>query len=1001
VTRRLAPTVAFPDATAPGVTVTRPSLRIPDRVSSDATPQLRELAAELVRAIDGEVRFGVGDRALYSTDASNYRHLPLGVVLPRHVEDVVETIRLCAQAGVPVLPRGGGTSLAGQACNEAVVIDASKYLPDILEIDERSRTARVQPGVVLDHLRARAGRGGLTFAPDPATHEHCTLAGMIGNDSCGVHSLLSEFDGPGPRTTHNVRELDVLTSDGLRMRVGATNDDQVAGIIAAGGRRAEIYTALRDLRDRYADAIRSRFPRIARRVSGYNLEHLLPERGFDLAKSLVGSEGTCVTILEATVELVPWPAHRATILLGFHDVFAAADAVPAIREHRPIGLEGFDDHLVDDNRRKGLNAAAVDGLPAGAGWLLVEFGGDDRAEAEARGRDALAVLERLPGLTGSELLTDPARSAAAWGVRQSGLGATAVVPGKPPRWEGWEDAAVPPERLGDYLRGFRALLDRYGYEASLYGHFGQGCVHSRATFDLASTAGIAAFREFVSEAAGLVVGLGGSLSGEHGDGQARAELLPTMFGDRLVRAFEEFKRIWDPAGLMNPGRIVHPARLDADLRQGPSYAPRPVSTRFSYPRDGGSFAGAALRCVGVGTCRRTEGGTMCPSYRVTRDEEHSTRGRARLLYEMLNGAELDLWRSEEVKEALDLCLSCKACRTECPVNVDIATYKAEFLSHYYQGRARPRVAYAMGLLPWWARAGSRTPGLANALLSGPAARIAKRAGGIAPERTAPRFADVRFSARFARRRGRRLAGQRVVLFPDTFTEAFDPEIGLAAADVLERAGARVEVPPRWVCCGRPLFDHGMLDLAARLLRRTLDVLGPAVRDGVPIVVLEPSCAAVFRDELPSLLPGDDARALSDRVVTLAQYLVSRGFEPSRVGAPAIVQLHCHQKAVVGADADRALLGALGLDLSEPEPGCCGMAGAFGFAAGRSFEASIRIAERALLPAVRGAGDGTLVIADGFSCRTQIEQGSGRPALHLAEVLADDVTARDRPGRGGP
>jgi FAD/FMN-containing dehydrogenase/Fe-S oxidoreductase len=968
--------------------MTRTALRIADRPPDDATPLLRDLAADLARTIDGEVRFGRGDRALYATDASNYRHLPLGVVLPRHGEDVIATIRLCSAAGVPVLPRGGGTSLAGQGCNEAVVVDMSKYLPDVLDVDERSRTARVQPGVVLDHLRARAGEGGLTFAPDPATHDLCTLAGMIGNDSCGVHSLLSEFDGPGPRTTHNVRELDVLTSDGERLRVGATTDEEVAAIVGAGGRRGEIYAALRDLRDRFADEIRSRFPRIARRVSGYNLEHLLPEHGFDIAKALVGSEGTCVTILEATVELVPWPAHRTTILLGFEDVFAAADAVPAIRELRPIGLEGFDDHLVDDNRRKGLNAVAVRGLPDGTGWLLVEFGGDDRDDAEARGRDALAALERLSGLTGSELLTDPARSAATWGVRQSGLGATAIVPGKPPRWEGWEDAAVPPERLGEYLRGFRALLDRYGYEASLYGHFGQGCVHSRATFDLASADGIAAFRGFVTEAAGLVVGLGGSLSGEHGDGQARAELLPAMFGDGLVRAFEEFKRIWDPAGLMNPGRIVNPAALDADLRLGPSYAQRPLATRFSYPEDGGSFPHAALRCVGVGTCRRTEGGTMCPSYRVTREEEHSTRGRARLLYEMLNGAELDLWRSEEVKAALDLCLSCKACKNECPVNVDVATYKAEFLSHYYEGRARPRVAYAMGLLPWWARAGSCVPRLANAVLSGRAfAGLAKRAAGIAPARSAPRFADVPFRTRFARRARRSSTSERVVLFPDTFTEAFHPEVGLAAADVLERAGAFVEVPSRWVCCGRPLYDHGMLDPAARLLRRTLGILRPALQDGVPIVVLEPSCAAVFRDELPSLLPGDEADALSDRVLTLAQYLDRRGFEPPHVEARAIVQLHCHQKAVVGTDADRALLGALGLDLSEPEQGCCGMAGAFGFEAGRPFETSIRIGERALIPAVRDAGDGALVIADGFSCRTQIEQATGRRALHLAEVLS--------------
>jgi FAD/FMN-containing dehydrogenase/Fe-S oxidoreductase len=978
--------------------MTRTALRIAARPPEDASPRLRDLARELARALDGEVRFGRGDRASYATDASNYRHLPLGVVLPRHVDDIVRAIRLCADAGVPVLPRGGGTSLAGQGCNEAVVLDTSKYLLEVLEVDERSRTARVQPGVVLDDLRSAAGRVGLTFAPDPATHDHCTLGGMIGNDSCGVHSLLSEFAGPGPRTTHNVRELDVVTSDGVRMRVGRTSESDLQAIVDAGGRRGEIYDALRALRDRYEDSIRARYPTIARRVSGYNLEHLLPEHGFDVAKALIGSEGTLVTVLEATVELVPWPAHRATILLGFQDVIAAADAVPAIRDLRPIGLEGFDDHLVDDNRRKGLNASAVEHLPEGAGWLIVEVGGDDREDAETRGRDALRSLARLPGLTGSELLVDPRRSAEVWGVRESGLGATAVVPGKPLRWEGWEDAAVPPERLGEYLRGFRHLLGRYGYEASLYGHFGQGCVHSRATFDLASSNGIAAFRAFVTEAADLVVRLGGSLSGEHGDGQARAELLPRMFGDELVRAFDQFKAVWDPAGLMNPGRIVAPSPLDADLRLGASYAPPDVRTRFAFPEDGGSFAHAMLRCVGVGKCRRNEGETMCPSFRVTREEEHSTRGRARLLFEMLNGGELELWRSDEVKEALDLCLACKACKSECPVNVDMAKYKAEFLSHYYEGRRRPRVAYAMGLLPWWARVGSRVPRLANAVLSGPfVGALAKRAGGIAPARSAPRLADVSFRTRFALRPRVGSGGDRVVLWPDTFTDRFHPGAGMAAVEVLERAGARVEIPDRWACCGRPLYDYGMLDLAARLLRRTVDVLRPYVRDAVPIVVLEPSCAAAFRDELPAMLPHDDAaHALSRQVVTLAQYLEGRGFEPPRMGASAILQLHCHQKAVVGTVADRRLLEALGVDLSEPEEGCCGMAGGFGFEAGRSYETSVRIGESSLLPAVRRADDRTLVIADGFSCRTQIEQRTGRRVRHLAEVLAEAGETGGRP-----
>jgi FAD/FMN-containing dehydrogenase/Fe-S oxidoreductase len=981
--------------------MTRTALRVGDRAPGDASATLRDLASALARAIEGEVRFGLGDRALYSTDASNYRHLPFGVVVPRSTDDVVAAVRLCADARMPILPRGGGTSLAGQACNEAVIIDVSKYLPDVLEVDERERTARVQPGTVLDHLRAQAGDVGLTFAPDPATHDHCTLGGMIGNDSCGVHSLLSEFAGPGPRTTHNVRELDVLTSDGVRMRVGPTGEDELDAVVAAGGRRGEIYAALRELRDRNAELIRSRYPAIARRVSGYNLEHLLPERGFDVAKALVGSEGTCVTILEATVELVPWPAHRTTILLGFEDVFAAADAVPAIRELRPIGLEGFDDHLVDDNRRKGLNRQAIERLPDGAGWLIVEVGGDTQGEAADRARQALRRLRRLTGLTGSQLLEDRVRGEQIWRVRESGLGATAIVPGKPSRWEGWEDAAVPPERLGEYLRGFRGLLDRFGYEASLYGHFGQGCVHSRATFDLASPRGIASFRGFVTEAAELVVGLGGSLSGEHGDGQARAELLPMMFGDELVRAFEAFKRIWDPAGLMNPGRVVSPEALDTGLRLGPSFAPPAMATRFAFPEDGGSFAHAALRCVGVGTCRRTEGGTMCPSYRVTREEEHSTRGRARLLFEMVNGAELELWRSDEVKEALDLCLACKACRSECPVNVDMATYKAEFLSHYYEGRWRPRIAYAMGLLPWWGRLGSRLPRLANAALTAPwIGGLAKRAGGVAKERAAPAFASETFRARFGSRPPAPSSRDRVVLWPDTFTDRFHPEVGGAAVEVLERAGAHVELPEGWACCGRPLYDYGMLDLARRLLRRTVDVLRPAIRDGVPIVVLEPSCAAVFRDELPAMLADDEgAVALSKQVVTLAQYLDDRRFTPPRIDADAIVQVHCHQKAVVGTDADRAVLDLLGVRVREPEEGCCGMAGGFGFEAGRAYQTSIRIAERSLLPAVREAEARTLVIADGFSCRTQIEQGSGRRAIHLAEVLAE--AGRRADAGGGP
>ncbi|HJT97045.1 MAG TPA: FAD-linked oxidase C-terminal domain-containing protein, partial [Rhodanobacteraceae bacterium] len=916
--------------------------------------------------------------------ASNYRQVPIGVVVPKTRDDVIATMRACRRFGAQFLSRGGGTSLAGQCCNVAVVVDYSKHLDRIVEIDAAAQRARVEPGCVLDDLRDAAERFHLTFAPDPSTHTHNTLGGMIGNNSCGVHSVM------GGKTVDNVESLRVLTYDGLELDVGATSDAELARIIAAGGRRGEIYAALRDLRDRYADEIRARFPKIPRRVSGYNLDSLLPENGFHVARALVGSEGTCVAILEAACRLVPSPPARSLLVLGYRDVFAAADHVPDILEYGPIGLEGIDDRLIDDMKAIGLHPRDVELLPEGRGWLLVELGGQTRAESDARARRLMEALGKRDGAPSMRLYEEPSQELRLWKVRGAGLGATAHVPNKRITWEGWEDAAVPPANLGAYLRDFRALLDRFGYEGDLYGHFGQGCVHTRIDFDLETRQGIATYRAFIDEAADLVVHYGGSLSGEHGDGQSRAELLPRMFGPTLVRAFAEFKAIFDPDGRMNPGKIVDPYSPIENLRIGTGYDPPVSATHFGYPTDGGSFSRAVLRCVGVGECRRHDSGTMCPSYRATREERHSTRGRARMLFEMQRGEIVrDGWRDEAVRESLDLCLACKGCKHDCPVSVDMATYKAEFLSHHYRKRLRPRAAYVMGGIRTWAALASRAPRLVNALThAAPTAALFKAIGGLAREREIPRFAGETFVDGFRARTPRPNAGRpRVILWPDTFTNHFLPARGHAAVAVLAAAGFDVELPSRPLCCGRPLYDFGWLDRARRRWIEILDAMREPIGAGVPIVGLEPSCVSAFRDELGNLLPhSENAMRLARQVFTLAEFLETTGWKPPRLARKAIVHGHCHHKAIMSMRADTALLDALGLEWMLLDDGCCGLAGSFGFERGK-YEVSMAIGELALLPRVREAGAETLILADGFSCREQILHGAGQTALHLAEVIA--------------
>ncbi len=1004
--------------------------KVPDSVpaSKSFTTDASGLAEALRVQVRGEVRFDSSSRALYATDGSNYRQVPIGVVFPHDADDVLAAIAACREFGAPLLCRGAGTSLAGQCCNVAVVLDFSRHMASILEIDPARRIARVQPGVVLDTLRNAAEKHHLTFAPDPATHDRCTLGGMIGNNSCGVHSVMAG------KTDDNIEALDVATYDGTRLSVGKSHVGRAPSPAMGSAmsdrshdRATQIHIALKQIADQYGDLIRQKFPNIPRRVSGYNLNYLLPENGFQIARSLVGSEGTCATILEATCRLVESPPQRVLAVVAYPDIFQCADAVPEIMQHHPIGLEGFDDLLVYYERVKGINTEGLSLLPEGGGWLMVEFGGQTLSEAESQALrliDALSHTANPPKIQ----LYSGTQAKRIWEVRESSLGATSHVPGEPFNWEGWEDAAVAPDKLGAYLRDLRKMMAEFNYKGSLYGHFGHACVHTRLNFDLQSREGIARFRTFVEEAADLVIRYGGSLSGEHGDGQARAELWPKMFGPELMEAFRKFKSAWDPDWKMNPGKLIgrpgeHPNRLDADLRLGADYAPWEPDTHFQFPLDHGSLSHATLRCVGVGKCRREEGGVMCPSWRATHEEEHSTRGRAHLLWEMTQAPNRedaiirDQWRSEEVKQSLDLCLACKGCKSDCPVGVDVATYKAEFLSHYYDGRLRPLNAYAFGNIDLWARLASASPGLVNLTTQLPfLSDIVKLLGHIPPQRRIPLLAPQTFKQWFRLCRGGRIrpprerqrawdgmqsheiAGQpwkgvapapEVLLWADTFNNYFLPSTARAAVEVLETAGFRVLVPQANLCCGRPLYDFGMLDRAERLLLEILDQLEPEIEAGIPVVGLEPSCVAVFRDELINLFPHDHrAQALSKQVFLLSEFLEQNiGLNAVLPQFPrkALLHGHCHHKSIMKMTTEESLLRRLGVDFQSPAPGCCGMAGSFGFERDK-YEISAAIGELELLPAVRQAPSDCLIIADGFSCREQIAQGTGRHALHLAEVL---------------
>ena len=939
------------------------------------TGAVRELAEGLRRELGPDLRTDLGTRALYASDASNYRVVPAMVAFPPSVEGLAMVVARTAEVGVPITMRGAGTSVAGNAIGPGVVIDTSRHLRGITAIDPDSATATVEPGVVLDDLNRHAKPYGLRAGPDPSTHNRCTVGGMIGNNACGAHSVR------WGTTAANTVSLDVIRADGTLMRVGPA----VSGRGGSGQPLdPRLERSLRAFVGSSRDLLRRELPPWPRRVSGYALDWLLPERGFDVAKALVGTEGSCVVVAAATLQLVRPPATRSLLVLGFPDDVTAASVVPALLGQDPLTIEGMTVDLLPG--REG--DPAIDLLPVGSAWLLVEVGGADRGAA-------VEHATRLADAAGRRLEHRDVRlhvggdvQAALWRIREEGAGRATRLADGSPAWPGLEDAAVPPDRLARYLSDFRALMSEHDLRGTTYGHFGEGCIHVRIGFRFERSGAVEQFSRFMSSAADLIISHGGTLSGEHGDGRARGALLAKQFSPELLERFARFRTLWDPSGTLNPGVIIDPQSIEVGLRP-PLPTLIPLEPSFAYRSDRGDFRSAVARCVGVGKCiARTTDGLMCPSYRATGDERHSTRGRARLLQEMAAGSLApDGWRSPDVRDALDLCLACRGCLTECPTGVDMATYKSEFLAHHYGGRIRPRVHYSLGWLPYWLRLAQPIARPVSRLMRvPPLARAFALVAGIEPDLGLPPFAAPSFAKAYRPRAPRRQARGRVVLWPDTFNNFLTPGVAIAASRVLAEAGFEVVVPRSPVCCGLTWTTTGQLDQARRVLRQTLRAKTLAGEE--PVVVLEPSCAAMLRRDMPDLMP-DDARAaaFARRVTTFAELLDSVGFElPDQPRKTAVAQPHCHQQAVLGNSADRAVLDRCGID-AESVTGCCGLAGSFGSERGHG-AVSRAVAELALLPALERAGTDELVLADGFSCRTQIAHLAGRRALHLAEVLAD-------------
>jgi len=925
--------------------------------------ELLDFKQELATAIDGESDFSAAGVALYTSDASNYRQIPLGVVYPKTVDDIATTSALCRKHKLSVLMRGGGTSQNGQAVNESIC----------------------------DSLKAEAERYGLTFGPDPATHSRCTLGGMIGNNSCGPHSMLAG------KTVENVIELEVLTPSGERFWVGPTSDSELDSILGESSERARIYRELASIRDEYAELIRQKYPNIKRRVSGYNLDQLLPENNFNVARALVGTEGTCVSVLQARVQLIKNPEYKRLIVLGFDDIFIAGDCVPAIMPFKPIAMEGLDWAIIGGLIDRNIKQAEVALLPEGKAWLMIELAADTEASLDNHCAEFTASMGKSDLVQSVLSVPETDKTAAIWSIREQGASATAMSlnPEDPDPVVGWEDTAVDPMRLGDYLRKFYALVEQYGYKTSMYGHFGDGCIHARMTFDTRSEDGVEHWRNFSQALATLVVEFGGSLSGEHGDGQAKAEFLPIMFGEELMDAFRRFKHAWDPDKRMNPGKVIDAYRMDQNLRFSPAYKTPIVATKLSFQEDPAGFGRTSERCIGMGKCRALTG-AMCPSYQVTGEERYSTRGRAHLLHELLRGEVItDGWQNTDIADSLEHCLSCKACKNECPTSVDIATYKSEFMARHYQHRQRPLHHRMFGHIGTLLPKLSRFTSLVNALQNGVPGRVGKKLLGIDGGKSLPAIAREPF-ARWAQQNAIDVddayywfgeqSGSTVILWADTFNNHYRPTVLQSAVRVLQKTGFRIGIARSHFCCGRPLYEYGYLDQAEKQLRSILDNFHSKLPIDAPVIVVEPACLSVFRDELIRLVPNDDrATDLANRTLTLTDHLTNQNISPSKTLPSAVLHRHCHDKSLSIATQDLHWMRHCFSELSEPESGCCGMAGTFGMRKKTRWIGQ-KLFARSLEPVIDKSTKDTYIVANGFSCHEQISDNTERKVLHPIEVI---------------
>ncbi|HUR33557.1 MAG TPA: FAD-linked oxidase C-terminal domain-containing protein [Vicinamibacterales bacterium] len=957
------------------------------------------LRRDLEAQVEGDVRFDTVSRALYSTDASVYQIEPTGVVVPKTREDLVRIVAICRRHGCSITMRGGGTSQAGQAIGEGLQVDTSKYLNRLLEVNPVERWARVEPGIVLDHLNDALRTHGLRFAPDISTASRATVGGMMANNSSGARSVLYG------KTIDHVLEQTVVLSDGSVVHLRERSAREIDLLCAADTLEGACHREVRRLAATHAGEIERRYPKVLRRVGGYNLDAFVsPDAGFNLAKLMVGSEGTLGIVVEAKIALVPLPKAKAVMAIQFHDLLDALEATPAILAHRPSAIEVMDRYILDNTKQSPAldrkRRTFIDGDPAAL--LCVEMYDDDPGRLSPR-FDALErdLVERRLGDRFFRAMDGPAQ-ATIWSLREAALGLSMANKDNAKSLSFVEDTAVAPERLRAYIDRFLRLIATHGTRAGIYAHASVGCLHVRPVINLKTAEGITTFETLAADVADLVLEFGGALSGEHGDGLVRSPFMEKMFGPVLYQAFRDIKRTFDPDGLFNPGKIVDAPPLTANLRYGTAYQAASPVTFFDYDEYGG-IAGAVEMCSGLGACRKTLDGTMCPSYMATRDETHSTRGRANVLRLALAGRLGESGLGDDgVKEVMALCLECRACKAECPVGVDVARFKSEFLASYWQRHGTPLRARMLGHVHDLARWGSRLAPLSNVLArSTPVRWMNHQIAGIDARRTPPAWTSDTFATRFRRECAGAAAGGRAngspsprttaLVFNDTFTNYYNPGVGVAGVKMLQKAGCATALAPN-VCCGRPLISQGLLAAARTLAARNAEALAPAAEQGAAIVFLEPSCLSAAREDAPALLRGDlarKARRVAESMMLFEEF-VERIWPPDLEVSPGpstvVLHGHCHQKAMgLLAPAMRLLSRIPGAEVIDLDAGCCGMAGSFGYLA-ENFDVSRAIGERRLLPAARALPPGAVLVASGVSCRHQVEDFTRVRPVHPAELL---------------